>query len=75
MNNYYFTFGSSETFPFQYGWVKVGAKSKQEAIEEYNRNFPPLNENTVNCSFIYGEEFEKTDMFKGRFGDYCHLEL
>lgn len=53
---YYFTFGSSEQFPYQYGYLIVCADSKSEAVGKYRAKYPDVNEGIVNCSFIYSQE-------------------
>ena len=57
INKYYFSFGSSEFFPYQFGFVTIYASDLKEAIDLYRRKYPdrPGNEGTVNCSFMYHE--------------------
>lgn len=49
---YYFTFGSSENFPYQNGYLIVMAESEYEAIEKFREIYPDKNKDTVNCSDI-----------------------
>lgn len=73
-NNYYFTFGSSPSFPYQNGWVMIQAPNKQAAIQIFNAYYPPKSE-CVNCAFIYTEEeFKQTIMYKQNenLGAGCH---
>lgn len=69
MANYYFSFGSSDRFPFQGGYLIVKANNKKEALEKYREKYPDRNPNCINCSFYYTEEqwnHIKVDMGK------CH---
>ena len=74
---FYFTFGASETMPFQSGWVEVVATSREEAVNIFNRRFPPKHGNFVNCAFIYDEKaFMATNMYRdGNFGAKCQERL
>ncbi len=54
--NYYFTFGSARTFPFQNTYVKVVANSERDAIATFRSNYPDRSPNTVNCAFWYNQE-------------------
>lgn len=76
MDKFYFTFGSGGSQPYTGGWVEIHADSKGEAIEKFNRAYPPRNMSTyVNCAFIYRQkEFEETIMFKenDNLGYACH---
>ena len=76
MKTYYFTFGTSPQFPFYQGWVEVLAGSEKEAVDIFNKNYPPKNKGIVNCAFIYSEEsFKDTIMAKsGQWGG-CHKVL
>ena len=71
--NFYFTFGSDETFPFKGGWVVVKASSFEEAVEKFKKRYGHEN-GPVNCAFIYPEdEFKKTKMYSlGNLGYFCH---
>lgn len=53
---YFFTFGSSEMFPYQHGYVKVVGTSKDDAIAKFRSKYPDKSENTVNCAFIYTDK-------------------
>ena len=55
MNNHYFTFGSSEYYPYCRGYVIVKAENMHEALEKFNARFPPRNDITCNCAFYYAE--------------------
>ena len=71
---YYYTFGSSATFPFQNGWVTITAPSRNMADALYMELYPcPKGDPTLNCSFVYTEkEFQKTNMVDGNLGAKCH---
>lgn len=70
---FYFTFGSDEKFPYQYGHLKITAPDKDAAIKAFNKLYPPRhNDNVVNCAFIYTEEqFEQLN--KGP--RQCHIHI
>ena len=75
MNNYYFTFGCDPIFPFEGGWAKVKANTKEEAIEKFDSHYPRINKNIINCAFIYTEEqFKRTRMYEKQDngGRSCH---
>ena len=55
-NPFFFTFGSSNTFPYQNGYVKVIGESRDDAVAKFRKIYPDINENTVNCAFIYTQE-------------------
>lgn len=56
-NKYYFTFGTSEYFPFKNGCVVVEAGTRSEAIDKFNAKYPPRKGSIlVNCAFIYDQE-------------------
>ena len=62
---FFFTFGTSDDYPFYGGWVEVFADTRETAIEKFRTKYPDLHENTVNCAFIYSEaEWNKTSMAK-----------
>ena len=53
MQKFYFTFGSSATFPYQNGWIIINAEDKSSACDYFRKMFPnPRNEDIVNCAFI-----------------------
>ena len=65
MNRYYFTFGSSESMPFQGGWVIVTADTEREAVNKFNVAYGLSEDGFVNCCSWYTEkEFERTSMGK-----------
>lgn len=52
---FFFTFGTAEHFPYQGGYLIVRARNQTEAIQIFRRSYPDINEDTVNCAFIYNE--------------------
>ena len=76
MEKFYFTFGTSDKFPFRGGWVEVLAPDYNAAIKTFRSKHPDVNEGIVNCSDIYTEErFMKTEMVHDNLGDTCHEVL
>ncbi len=76
MQRFFFTFGTSDKFPFRGGWVEVVAPDRAKAVETYRSSHPDINEGTINCSDIYTEEqFMGTDMVKDNLGATCHEVL
>ena len=81
-NKYYFTYGTSESFPYQNGWSVVMADSISQALLLFNCAHPPRyidypseQAGVANCSGIYSEDaFEQTSMYKNgdNFGAGCH---
>lgn len=73
---FFFTFGTSESFPFRGGWVEVLAEDYHEAIEIFRKHFPDQTMGIVNCSSIYTEEYFKTSqMASGNLGATCHAVI
>lgn len=76
MEKFYFTFGTSDKFPFRGGWVEVFAPDYNAAIKAFRSKHPDVNEGIVNCSDIYTEErFMKTEMVHDNLGATCHEVL
>lgn len=73
MNKYYFTFGTSEQFPFCGGWVEVFAPTRAAAVSTFRAKYPDVNEGIVNCSDIYtADQFSRSEMVNGNLGACCH---
>lgn len=73
MQKFYFTFGTSEKFPFRGGWVMVIAPDRSKAVAAYRARHPDVNKGIINCSDIYTEEqFMKTEMVNSNLGAACH---
>lgn len=76
MRKYYFTFGTSEQFPFCGGWVEVIAPDRSAAVKTFRSKYPDIHKGIVNCSDIYTEEeFTRSGMTGGNFGASCHRTL
>lgn len=75
--NYYFTYGTSEDYPFHGGWSEVTADNIQQAKELFKLAHPCKHENTLNCADVYTEQYFKTlSMFNdGNFGYKCHEQI
>lgn len=67
---FFFTFGSDEKFPYQYGYVIVRAESLDDAICKFRAKYPNRDpdSNTVNCAFYYTEN----EWIHVRYSDQCH---
>lgn len=73
---YYFTYGSSDNFPYQCGWTKVIAESRAQAIAVFRAAHPDKHEGFVNCAFIYDEEaFKKSGMLEAGNGGAKEVEV
>lgn len=71
-----FTFGTSEQFPFEWGYVSITAPSVKMAIEEFRRNYPDVNEGVLNCSdYYYTEESVASIKEHGNGGVGCHRAI
>lgn len=76
MQKFYFTFGTSEQFPFRGGWVEVVAPNYKTAVMVFRSKYPDVNEGIVNCSDIYtAAQFSKSGMVDGNLGSSCHETL
>lgn len=76
MQKFYFTFGTSEQFPFCGGWVEVVAPDYKTAVRTFRSKYPDVNEGIVNCSDIYtAAQFEGSEMVDGNLGSKCHETL
>jgi hypothetical protein len=53
--NWYFTFGSSEQFPFPNDYIVIRAKSYERALELFMERYPNVD-GCMNFSFCYSEE-------------------
>lgn len=73
MERFYFTFGTSEQFPFYGGWVEVLAPNYNAAVKTFRAKHPDIHEGIVNCSDIYtAAQFERSEMADGNLGASCH---
>ena len=73
MKRFYFTFGTSRTYPYQGGWVEVWAEDIKQAAKIFKAIYPnPRDESTLNCCDYYSEEaFKKTLMYKANSNLGC----
>lgn len=70
-----FTFGSSEQFPFQMGYVSITAPSVKEAIAEFRRNYPDRYEDCLNCADYYYKEDSVAEVKEHGNGAGCHRSI
>lgn len=76
MEKFYFTFGTSEQFPYYGGWVEVIAPDRSAAVKTFRAKHPDVHEGIVNCSDIYtAAQFENSGMVNGNLGAFCHEVL
>ncbi len=70
---FYFSFGTSDHFPFKLGWVEVrGAEDRMEACEMYSSHYPK-RDGLINCAFVYNEdEWKKSGLGREELGYECH---
>lgn len=60
LQSFYYTFGTSQSFPFERGWVEVQATDRKEANQLFRAQFPDKIPGIINCAFIYdAEAFER----------------
>ena len=73
MEKFYFTFGTSERFPYCGGWVEVLAPDRSAAVKTFRAKYPDVHEGIVNCADIYtAAQFESSGMSSGNRGSFCH---
>lgn len=74
--NYYFTFGNSDKFPYQNGWVVIKAENEEQARRLFKALYPGESEDDfLRCSFVYSQKaWETTTMYKtnSNLGYGCH---
>ena len=78
MPKFYFTYGTSQTFPFQGGWTEVIAPNRQAAVGAFRAIHPDVTPNIINCSFIYSEEQFKNTCLNDGTGNmhlFCHERI
>ena len=79
MATFYFTYGSDERFPFQYGWTEIEAQdmpTAQAAFRLFHPNRPKSHD--LNCADCYTEaEFKATEMYEegNYYGIRCHERI
>ena len=74
---FYFTYGTSEQFPYRGGWTEVEANTEREATCAFRAYHPDHSPHCLNCSDVYTEErFKRTTMYtEGNFGARCHERI
>ena len=70
-----FTFGTSKQFPYQLGYVSIIAPTVKEAIAEFRKNYPDVNEGILNCADYYYSEEVVADIKKHGNGAGCHRKI
>ena len=79
MPKFYFTYGSDERFPFQYGWTEIEAPSKAMACAAFREYHPDRDPEVhcLNCSDVYTEEeFQETMLWlQVNYKDRCHERI
>ena len=78
LDTFYFTFGSSELYPFQGGWIEVIAPSRHLAFKTFKKHYPNREGSPfINCCDCYeSADFKSTDMFTtGNLGAFCHAVI
>ena len=73
LNTYYFTYGTSESYPYQGGWTEVKAPTLAAAKNIFRAVHPDRTRGILNCADFYDEDtFKKTEMWsEGNFGERC----
>ena len=56
MQSFFYTFGTSSTFPYKKGWVEVQAEDRPQADELFRSRFPDVHKGVLNCSFVYTKD-------------------
>ena len=79
MEKFYFTYGSDERFPYQYGWTEIEAPDMATACAAF-RHFHPDRDPEApcfNCAAIYPEaEFQNTGMYvQANYHDRCRERI
>lgn len=75
LKKFYFTYGTSKSYPFRGGWTLIYAPNISAAAQIFKAYHPCLGEsNLLNCCDYYtAEYFEKSSMYKdGNLGAFCH---
>lgn len=68
-----FSFGTWDKFPYQGGFLIVNAQNRSDAIKEFRKHYPDINEGIINCSDIYTEpNIIKDFKENGNRGNGCH---
>lgn len=75
-NNFYFTFGPNERFPYQNGWIVIQTETEEQARSLFDILYPRKHPNDcLRCAFVYDEiAWKKTTMYakNSNLGYGCH---
>lgn len=64
MKRFYFTFGTSDQFPYQSTYLVVVAPDYNEAVKTFRSKYPDKHEGCLNCSDYYDEKaWEETKVY------------
>lgn len=71
-----FSFGTSEQYPFQRGYIIINAANRYDAVQEYRKRYPDRTPGVINCADIY-DNYYTVKEFKenGNLGAGCHLYI
>ena len=76
LNTFYYTFGTSESFPYQKGYVEVHAPNRKEADRTFRLNYPDRFPGILNCANVYDKDafdgFVKLSYVYNPGWDICH---
>lgn len=53
--SFFYTFGTSDSFPYKKGWVEVQAPNRGEADKLFRSRFPDRTAGILNCAFVYDQ--------------------
>lgn len=71
-----FSFGTSEQYPFQGGYIIINAANRYEAVQEYRKRYPDRTPGIINCADIYDNYYTVADFKEnGNLGEGCHLYI
>lgn len=76
-NIYFYTYGSDEKFPYQFGWTEIEAPDWSTAHRAF-RTFHPSRDNArvLNCADFYTEdEFKYAFPDANNLGKGCHERI
>lgn len=76
LQSFYYTFGTSDHFPYKRGWVEVQAPDRCQADQRFRSEFPDVNPGFLNCSSVYtGDQFKKLNFDNHPDWRICHKIL
>ena len=56
LQSFYYTFGTTDSQPYQRGWVEVQAQNRSQADTLFRSRYPDREEGHLNCSSVYDQE-------------------